>query len=180
MHFIAVYSFKVDDYVMSEHHHSAEEINSEICEANLRQMLANLPKKSRRKSHQNTSFEFVVRNLAALLEARAKGYSYEDLTELIQAETQREISSGTLRKYIERARKQARSLPTHTAQPKGHPPGLDQPKPKPRLEPFGGRSDRHSPRLASPENSSSQGPRPTLFDPDNQAHASEDEFENLS
>ena len=165
---------------MSEDHQKMRNASSETCEENLRNVLAALPKKTRRKSQQNTSFEFVVRNLSALLEARNKGYSYEELTEVIRAETAREITAGTLRKYIERATKQARSLQIDSPQSTEHFPNLLKPELVPKANHIQKRADGQPLPSITPEAEQAHGPRPTLFDPENQAHASEDEFENLS
>jgi hypothetical protein len=71
--------------------------------------LAELPPKPRRNSKKATSMELVAAFYEHLKSAQERGYTYEELAELLSSEGSISITAGTLRKYMAKAKKEQES-----------------------------------------------------------------------
>jgi response regulator of citrate/malate metabolism len=80
--------------------------NDEDREEKFLEHLRSLEKKSRRKKKQETLQEKVLKWYSDLKTAQERGYTYEEIAELIAEKQGIQISAGTLRKYMTFAKHQ--------------------------------------------------------------------------
>ncbi|MBD2060310.1 hypothetical protein H6F88_30670 [Oculatella sp. FACHB-28] len=98
--------------------------------------LADLPSKTRRNRTRSTHMELIATWYPHLKSAHDKGYTYDELVELISSEAGISITAGTLRKYMAKAKKEQGTASAKPAKSPSRSALLPAPqKPNPKLSP---------------------------------------------